>query len=119
MPIDNLLDSVFPQGAEDELVGMRLKEGQGWLEEMYVVSGLINEMTSQLPTQSAVTSSNTDTTVESVIGCLRKAHSIFHGLLVRTTTVKKLQFCPRRRSYLFFLTGTQLQLPLYHPPRGP
>lgn len=62
---------------------MRLKEGQGWLEEMYIVSGLINDMTSQLPTQSAVTSSNTDTTVESVIGCLKKAHNIFHSLLVR------------------------------------
>lgn len=64
-------------------MGMRLKEGQGWLEEMYIVSGLINEMTSQLPTQLAATNTNTDTTVESVIKCLRKAHSIFNGLLVR------------------------------------
>ncbi|KAK6645471.1 hypothetical protein RUM43_001748 [Polyplax serrata] len=72
---------VAAKSAEEELVGMRLKEGQGWLEEMYIVSGLINDMTSQLPTQSAVTSSNTDTTVESVIGCLKKAHNIFHSLL--------------------------------------
>lgn len=65
---------------------MRLKEGQGWLEEMYVVSGLINEMTSLLPTRSAP-NPNADTTVESVVGCLRKAHNIFHSLLVTDSSV--------------------------------
>lgn len=71
---------IAAKSAEEELVGMRLKEGQGWLEEMYVVSGLINEMISLLPTQSA-SAPIPDAPLESVVNCLKKARSIFHGLL--------------------------------------
>jgi len=56
---------------------MRWKEGQSWLEEMYVVTKIMVQIVAMIPSCS-----KPDANLETAIATLTKAHHVFRELLV-------------------------------------
>lgn len=59
------------------------REGDWFLDEMYLVSTLVTELSSLLPSHHQLDSTaGADTRVELVLQCLKSAHNIYKGLQV-------------------------------------
>lgn len=70
-------------GAGDCLVDLTSREGDWFLDEMYLVSTLVTELSSLLPSHHQLDSlAGADTRVELVLQCLKSAHNIYKGLQV-------------------------------------
>lgn len=59
------------------------REGDWFLDEMYLVSTLVTELSSLLPSHHQLDPTpGADTRVELVLQCLKSAHNIYKGLQV-------------------------------------
>jgi hypothetical protein len=64
-------------------VDLTSREGDWFLDEMYLVSTLVTELSSLLPSHHQLDSTaGADTRVELVLQCLKSAHNIYKGLQV-------------------------------------
>lgn len=73
------------------------RDGDWFLDEMYLVSSLVTELAGRLPSHHQLDSSTgADTRVELVLQCLKSAHSIYKGLQV---FVLKSQMLVRLRCF--------------------
>jgi PI-3-kinase-related kinase SMG-1 len=74
---------VITSGAGDCLVDLTSRDGDWFLDEMYLVSTLVIELASLLPSHHQLDSNTgADTRVELVLQCLKSAHNIYKGLQV-------------------------------------